>query len=165
MIEKLDYSKSNWNIGVISDTQGLLRPEVFTAFQDVELIMHAGDIGGDDILIELEAIAPVLAVRGNMDYGAWLEDVPATRAVTLGSQRIFMLHDPAHVDFDPGRENFQGIIFGHTHRPHLETSHGILMLNPGSAGYRRKQYPVSLATLSIRGEQMDAELMELPCNR
>lgn len=158
-------NKSNWKIGVISDTHGLLRPEVFDAFQDVELILHAGDIGGDDIFIELQAIAPVLAVRGNMDYGAWLADIPAHREINLGKQRIFLVHDPAHADFDPGKRGFQGIIFGHTHRPHLETHKGILMLNPGSAGHRRKHYPISLAILNIRDGQMDAELIELPCSR
>jgi len=153
------------SIGVISDTHGLLRPEVFDAFQGVELILHAGDIGGDDIFIELQAIAPVLAVRGNMDYGAWLADIPAHREIKLGKQRIFLVHDPAHVDFDPGQRGLQGIVFGHTHRPHLETHKGILMLNPGSAGHRRKNYPISLAILNIRDGQMDAELLELPCNR
>ena len=150
-------------IGVISDTHGLLRPEVFTAFQRVEMILHAGDIGGDDILIELEAIAPVVAVRGNMDHGAWLEGIPASRTVRLGGQRIFMVHDPAHVKFDPGVGDLQGVIFGHTHWPHLETRNGILMLNPGSAGYRRGHSPVSLAILTITGEEMRAELIELPC--
>ena len=152
-------------VGVISDTHGLLRPEVFDAFQDVELILHAGDIGGDDIFIELQAIAPVLAVRGNMDYGAWLADIPAQREIKLGKQRIFLVHDPAHVDFDPEKRGFQGVVFGHTHRPHLETHKGILMLNPGSAGHRRKNYPISLAILIIRDGQMDAELVELPGSR
>ena len=159
------YNKANWKIGVISDTHGLMRPEVFDAFQDVELILHAGDIGGDDILMELQAIAPVLAVRGNMDYGAWLTDIPATREVSLGKQRIFMVHDPAHVDFDPEKSVFQGIVFGHTHQPYLEKHKDILMLNPGSAGYRRKNYPVSLAILNIRDGQLDAELIQLPCGR
>jgi putative phosphoesterase len=162
-----DHIKINNNkltVGVISDTHGFLRPEVFDAFEDVELILHAGDIGNDDILIELQAIAPVLAVRGNMDYGAWLEGIPATREVTLGKQRIFLVHDPAHVDFDPEKRAYQGIVFGHTHRPHLETHKGILMLNPGSAGHRRRHYPVSLAILKIRDGKMDAELVELPCS-
>ena len=156
-------NQSDLTVGVMSDTHGLLRPEVFDAFQDVELILHAGDIGGDDILIELQAIAPVLAVRGNMDYGAWLEDIPASREITLGNQSIFLVHDPAHVDFDPEEKGFQGIVFGHTHRPHLETRKGIVMLNPGSAGHRRKNYPVSLAIMNIRNGRMDAELIELPC--
>ena len=163
MNEEINYHKSNWNVGVISDTHGLLRPEVCDAFQDVELILHAGDIGGDDILIELQAIAPVLAVRGNMDYGAWLEGIPASREVTLRNQNIFLVHDPAHVDFDPEQSGFQGVVFGHTHRPHLETHKGVVMLNPGSAGHRRQHYPVSLAILNIRNGQMDAELIELPC--
>jgi len=160
--EHIQMTKSNLRVGVISDTHGLLRPEVFNAFQDVELILHAGDIGGDDILIELQAIAPVLAVRGNMDYGAWMADIPAHREIKLGKQHIYLVHDPAHVDFDPEKRGFQGIIFGHTHRPHLETHNGVLMLNPGSAGHRRKSYPISLAVLNIRDGQMDAELIELP---
>jgi putative phosphoesterase len=152
-------------LGVISDTHGLLRPEVFNAFEGVELILHAGDIGGDDILIELQTIAPVFAVRGNMDYGAWSADVPASREIELGKNRIFLVHDPAHVDFDPERGGFQGIVFGHTHQPHLEVHKGVLMLNPGSAGHRRRNYPVSLAILKIRAGQMAAELIELPCGR
>ena len=157
----IKISKDKLMVGVISDTHGLLRPEVFDAFQDVELILHAGDIGGDDILIELQAIAPVLAVRGNMDYGAWLEDIPASREIELGKQRIFLVHDPAHVGFDPEKGGFQGIVFGHTHRPHLEKHKEVLMLNPGNAGHRRRNYPVSLAILQIRDGQMDAELIEL----
>jgi putative phosphoesterase len=156
--------KSDLKVGVISDTHGLLRPDVFTAFEGVELILHAGDIGGDDILIELQAIAPVLAVRGNMDHGAWQADIPASREVMLGNNRIFLVHDPAHVDFDPATKGFQGVVFGHTHRPHLETHAGVLMLNPGSAGHRRSNYPISLAILKISGEGMRAELMELPCD-
>lgn len=100
-----------------------------------------------------------------MDYGAWVEDMPASREVTLGKKRIFIVHDPAHVDFNPEKGDFQGIIFGHTHQPHMEIHKGILMLNPGSAGHRRKHYPVSLAILEISGERMDAELIELPCSR
>jgi len=161
MIQKKGYNKSDWKIGVISDTHGFLRPEVLKAFQGVELILHAGDIGGDDILLELQAIAPVLAVRGNMDYGAWIEDIPASRDVMLGEKRFFMVHDPAHIDVNPDKGDIHGIIFGHTHQPHMETHKGILMLNPGSAGHRRKNYPVSLAVVTIRGEQMDAELIEL----
>jgi len=157
-------AENNITVGVISDTHGLLRPEVFEAFQGVELILHAGDIGGDDIIVELQTIAPVLAVRGNMDYGAWLEDIPASREVMLGKHRIFLVHDPDHVDFDPEKGDFQGVIFGHTHQPHLESHNGVLMLNPGSAGHRRKNYPVSLAVLNIRGARMDAELIELPCS-
>lgn len=165
MNEKIGDNKSNWKIGVISDTHGLLRPEVFEAFEGVELILHAGDIGGDDILIELQAIAPVYAVRGNMDYGAWSDDVPASREIILGKNRIFLVHDPAHVDVDPEKGGFQGIIFGHTHQPHLEMHKGVLMLNPGSAGHRRRNYPVSLAILKIREAHMEAELIELPCSR
>ena len=161
MGKNINHNKANWTIGVISDTHGLLRPEVFDAFQDVELILHAGDIGGDDILIELQAIAPVLAVRGNMDYGAWLEGIPASREIQLGKQRIFLVHDPAHVGFDPEKGGFQGIVFGHTHRPHLEKHKEVLMLNPGSAGHRRRNYPVSLAILQICDGQMDAELIDL----
>ena len=164
-MSQTEHDKSSWRIGVISDTHGLLRPEVFDAFQDVELILHAGDIGGDDVLIELQTIAPVLAVRGNMDYGAWMTDIPASREVTLGKHRIFLVHDPAHVAFDPETGGFQGVVFGHTHRPHLETHAGVLLLNPGSAGHRRKHYPVSLALLNIRDGRMDAELIQLPCSR
>jgi len=158
-------AKSSLTVGVISDTHGLLRPEVLKTFQGVELILHAGDIGGDDILEELQAIAPVLAVRGNMDYGAWVSDIPASRAVKIGSKRFFLVHDPAHIDVDPAEGKFHAVIFGHTHRPHVETQEGVLLLNPGSAGHRRKDYPISLAILKIQGDRMEAEVIELSCSR
>lgn len=146
---------------MISDTHGLLRAEVHECFEGVDLILHAGDIGGDDILVELQLIAPVLAVRGNMDYGTWLTGIPASRDVRLGKRRIYMVHDPARIDVNPDDGEVQVVIFGHTHKPHLERRNGLLMLNPGSAGPRRTNRPVSLAILKLDGEQVDAELIEI----
>jgi len=160
-MNKTEINKSSYKIGVISDTHGLLRPEVLTAFQGVDMIMHAGDIGGPEILSALEEIAPVLAVRGNMDYGVWLEEIPATREVKLGKFQFFLVHDPGHIDFDPQEGVFQAVVNGHTHQPHLEDRKGVLLLNPGSAGYRRRHYPVSIAMVNVDGNHITAELIEI----
>jgi len=160
-MSKTEYNKSSWQIGVLSDTHGLLRPEVLQAFQDVDLILHAGDIGGPDILAMLQDVAPVLAVRGNMDYGSWLDGIPATRDIKLGQKRLFLIHDPGHIAFDPGTENFHAVINGHTHQSRMKKQNGVLLLNPGSAGYRRKNYPVSISILKIDGEHIEAELIGL----
>ena len=157
--------KSIYRVGVISDTHGMVRAEVHEAFAGVDLILHAGDIGGEEILEELQYIAPVMAVQGNMDYGAWLKGIPASRDVQLGRKRIYLVHDPMHIHFDPVEGDFQVVIYGHTHSPHLEKRNGVLLLNPGSAGPRRKSKPVSLAILTVDGNSVDAELIELSCGR
>jgi len=148
-------------IGVISDTHGLLRPQAVQALAGVELIIHAGDIGGPGILRQLERLAPVQAVRGNTDRGHWAADLPLTRLMTVGDAHLYVLHELFRLDLDPGTAGFAAVIFGHSHSPHLEHQNGVLFLNPGAAGPRRFTLPVSLARLRVRGASLSAQLVKL----
>ena len=145
-------------IGVISDTHGLLRPEVLEILKDVSLILHAGDIGNPDVLKTLETLAPVVAVRGNNDTGGWAKRIPLTKIVKAGRTSIFMLHDLKELQQSP---RCQVIVSGHSHRPSISRRDGVLFLNPGSAGPRRFKLPISLALLRIQGSAVEAELIEL----
>ncbi len=147
-------------IGVISDTHGLLRPEVVKALQGCEWIIHAGDIGKPEVLEALRAIAPVVAVRGNMDFGAWVESLPLTATLEVGEVRLYIRHNPYELDLDPVAAGFDVVITGHTHTPALHRK-GALYVNPGAAGPRRFHRPVSLARLQIRGDLVGAELVEI----
>ncbi len=148
-------------IGIISDTHGLLRPQVVQALAGVELIIHAGDIGAPGILRQLERIAPVQAVRGNIDRGDWAAELPRTRVVEVGDVLLYVLHELFCLDLDPAAAGFAAVIFGHSHAPHLEHQNGVLFLNPGSAGPRRFTLPVSLARLRVQGASLSARLVEL----
>ncbi len=148
-------------IGVISDTHGLLRPQAVAVLKGVELILHAGDIGGPEVLGALEKLAPVYAVRGNTDRGDWAWELPLTRVVEVGGAQIYLLHELYALDLDPAAAQFQAVIFGHSHRPHSERQGGVLYLNPGSAGPRRFTLPVSLALLRVAEASLQAELVEL----
>jgi putative phosphoesterase len=145
--------------GVISDTHGLLRPEVFDVFRDVELILHAGDIGGPDILKQLKAIAPIAAVRGNNDKEPWAKRIPEHKVVRFGAFTIYMIHDVKELPAPALSANV--VISGHSHRPSIDRRGGILYLNPGSAGPRRFKLPISVARLTTRQSTVDAELVEL----
>lgn len=136
-------------IGVISDTHGLLRPEVATAFRDVTHIIHAGDIGDPQVIAGLAAIAPVTAIRGNVDTGTWASAWPAETSVTLARRAFFILHDRKHLEIDPPARGFDAVISGHSHQPGFEIVDGVLYLNPGSAGPRRFRLPVTVATVVI----------------
>jgi putative phosphoesterase len=148
-------------IGVISDTHGLLRPQAIQALEGVELIIHAGDIGDPKILRALEQIAPVHAVKGNTDRGDWARDLPTTQVVEVGVSLIYVLHELFCLDLDPAAAEIKAVIFGHSHRPHLEHKNGVLFLNPGSAGPRRFTLPVTLARLLVSRDSLQAELVEL----
>ncbi|MEX2431583.1 MAG: metallophosphoesterase family protein [Dehalococcoidia bacterium] len=148
-------------VGVISDTHGLVRPEALAALQDTDLIVHAGDIGSLGVLDALGQLAPVHAVRGNVDRGPWAVALPSTLAVPAGGVRLYLLHRLADLDVDPAAEGFAAVISGHSHAPHMETRNGVLYLNPGSAGPRRFRLPVALATLRVEGSTVSAELMRL----
>jgi putative phosphoesterase len=145
-------------IGVISDTHGLLRPEVLDVFKDVSLILHAGDIGSPDILKTLKTLSPVVAVRGNNDIGAWANRIPHTKLVSLGRISIFMLHDLKELK---SKSDYDVVISGHSHRPSINHRDEGLFLNPGSAGPRRFKLPISLARLYIHNSVAEAELVEL----
>jgi putative phosphoesterase len=148
-------------VGVVSDTHGLLRPEAVRALRGVERIVHAGDVGSASVLEELRAIAPVVAVRGNNDRGAWAAVLPATEAVEIGGALLYVIHDLAELDLDPAAAGFHAVVSGHSHRPKIERRDGVLYLNPGSIGPRRFTLPVSFARLRVRGGQVEAEIEEL----
>lgn len=148
-------------IGVISDTHGLLRPEVFAAFDGVQRILHAGDAGRPEILEAFARIAPVTAVRGNVDRGRWAASLPKTEVVEIAGISIYMLHDLAQLDLKPEAAGFRMVVYGHSHRPTMEERNGVLYFNPGSAGPRRFRLPVSVGRLEIRSGRVFGELVQL----
>ncbi len=149
------------NIGVISDTHGLVREDALRNLAGVDLIIHAGDVGNPAVLQALGRVAPVHAVRGNVDAGPWAGTLPATRAVGIGRVRIFVLHRIADLDFDPAAKGFAAVVFGHSHKAAQELRNGVLYLNPGSAGPRRFRLPLSLARMSVDGNSVHAEIISL----
>ena len=149
-------------VGVISDTHGLLRPEALNALEGSNLIVHAGDVGKPEILESLREIAPVVAVRGNIDTEAWADELPTWETVEVGSTWLYVLHNLQELDLDPAAGGFHVVISGHTHQPLIEQRRDVLYLNPGSAGPRRFRLPISVARLYIHGTSIDARLIELP---
>ena len=147
-------------VGVISDTHGLLRPEVPKIFKDVDLILHAGDIGSPEILHALNKIAPTIPVRGNNDTGQWAKRVPELKTVRVEDVSILVFHDRKELP-DSRSRDVQVVVTGHSHRPSIERSEGILFLNPGSAGPRRFSLPISVARLKIDGSRAIARLVEI----
>jgi putative phosphoesterase len=131
------------------------------ALQGVSLIIHAGDVGDPEILENLGRIAPLKAVRGNTDRGEWARALPLTQVVEVGEVQLYVLHELFALDLDPGAAGFAAVIFGHSHRPHLERKNGVLYLNPGSAGPRRFTLPVSLALLKVQGRSLQPEFVPL----
>jgi len=148
-------------IGIISDTHGLVRPQALEALKDVDMILHAGDIGSQDVLGTLNEIAPVVAVRGNNDKADWARSLPDWEVVEVGNVSIYMLHDVKEIDISPSGAGFQVVVSGHSHRPAVAEQRGVLYVNPGSAGPRRFTLPVSLAHLHVAGEKLHAEIIEL----
>jgi putative phosphoesterase len=137
------------SVGIISDTHGLLRPEAEQRLAGVAHIIHGGDIGKPDVIAGLRRIAPVTAIRGNVDTGEWAEEYPDTETVRLGGHTIYVLHDIQELRLDPVSCGVDVIVSGHSHRPRIETIDGVLYLNPGSAGPRRFRLPVTLAILEL----------------
>jgi len=148
-------------IGVISDTHGLLRPEAVRALGGVEMILHAGDVGGPEVLEALGRVAPVVAVRGNNDRGGWAEALPEWEVVEFGAVSVYVIHDLKEMDLSPSAAGFRVVVSGHSHKPALEERRGVLYLNPGSAGPRRFRLPVSVARLRVADGDVSAELLEL----
>ena len=146
---------------MISDTHGLLRPEALAALRASQHIIHAGDAGAPEILDELRAIAPVTAVCGNVDKGAWAGKLPETEVVTLGGVPIYVVHDLARLDLKPEAAGFSVVIFGHSHRPTQETRNGVLYFNPGSAGPRRFKLPVSVGKLIVERGEVQGEIITI----
>ena len=149
------------HVGVISDTHGLLRPEALTALHGSDLILHAGDVGRPQVLEALQAIAPVVAIRGNNDKGTWADALPTTEVVEIETSALYLVHDLAELDLDPVAGQFAAVISGHSHRPSASVRGGVLYLNPGSAGPRRFSLPVALALLTVRGQTLRPKLIEL----
>jgi len=148
-------------IGVISDTHGLLRPEALAALQGSDYIIHAGDIGDPQILSELAAIAPLTAVRGNVDHGAWAQKLPATNVLDIGDVSIYVLHCIQDLDLKPEAAKFAAVIYGHSHVPKSEMKSSVLYFNPGSAGPRRFNLPVSVGRLLLTKGKLESEIVKL----
>ena len=136
-------------VGLISDTHGLLRPEAAAALKGVSRILHAGDVGKPEILEALAAIAPVTAVRGNVDSGGWALKLPLRTTITIAGHTVHMRHIPGEFQLEPPGEDISATVWGHTHEPLIETHNGILYVNPGSAGPRRFSLPVSIGFLRL----------------
>jgi putative phosphoesterase len=148
-------------VGVISDTHGLLRPNALKALEDSALIIHAGDVGKPEILDALRSLAPVVAIRGNVDHGEWAQSLPKTQITELGDVSMYVLHDLHELDLDPAEAGFNAVISGHSHIPAIEQRNGVLYLNPGSAGPRRFSNPVSLAQITVQNGNISARIVSL----
>ena len=148
-------------VGVISDTHGLLRPEALAALAGVERILHAGDVGDATILTQLAEIAPVTAIRGNIDGMGACAELPDTEYVTVAGVNLYMLHDRAALDLDPAAAEVAAVIFGHSHKPLIEWRKGVLFFNPGSAGPRRFSLPITLGVLEISASGIEPQLIAL----
>lgn len=152
-------------IGLISDTHGLLRKEAVEALRGAELILHAGDVGKPEILEELKKIAPVVAVRGNVDTAPWAQTLPETAVAEAGSVSIYMLHDVKALDLNPAAAGFHVVVSGHSHKPGKTERDGVLYINPGSAGPRRFQLPVTLALLRLETTPWEVGFVDLEQSR
>jgi putative phosphoesterase len=148
-------------VGLISDTHGLLRPAAIGAFQGVERIIHAGDIDTPGVLQALRALAPVTAVRGNVDRGSWASDLPTTAALTIEQVSVYVLHSLSDLDLVPEAAGFRVVVSGHSHRPAIRERNGVLYVNPGSAGPRRFRAPVSAALLEVQDALVEVRLVPL----
>jgi putative phosphoesterase len=152
---------SAYPIGVISDTHGLLREEALDALAGSALIIHAGDVGDPAILARLRDVAPTVAVRGNVDTQPWATVLPMTRVVEAEAHAIYVLHDLAQLDLDPRAAGVSAVITGHSHKPRIDERDGVLYLNPGSAGPRRFDLPITVARVSIAAGRLQATIIEL----
>jgi uncharacterized protein len=151
-------------IGAISDTHGLLRPQAVAALAGCDPIIHAGDVGTPDVLARLGALAPVHAVRGNVDQGAWSANLPVTQRIEIDGFRIYVLHILAELD-PQAAENVDAVIYGHSHQPKIETKNGTLFFNPGSAGPRRFRLPITVGRMTAEHGKLRAEIVELSVER
>ena len=148
-------------LGIISDTHGLLRPEAELALRGVDLIIHAGDVGHPDVLAKLKRIAPVFAVRGNVDTAPWAQELSATTVVEARNATFYVLHNLHDLDLRPEAAGFHFVVSGHTHQPAETEKNGVTYLNPGSAGPRRFDLPIMLARLDLAKRPWKAQFIEL----
>ena len=160
MSEKIQ-AQNNYLIGIISDTHGHLPRSVSKTFKNTDLIIHAGDIGGPEIIDALEKIAPLRAVRGNMDMGQWAIRLKRTDTIKIGNKQLYVIHDAYHLNSQAPSNNYHAVIYGHTHRPQVDKQQGILFVNPGSAVQPRYGYPPSVAVLEIKADTIKARLIDL----
>ncbi len=156
---KLD-SKS-YLVGVISDTHGLLRPEAEKYLKGSDLIIHAGDIGSVEIVNKLKKLAPVKTIRGNIDKDKWTEEFPETLDLKIRNIRLFVIHNIKDLEFNHEKKKYDLIISGHSHKPSIKEENGVIFLNPGSAGKRRFNLPISIAKLKIKENKISAKIIEL----
>jgi len=150
------------HIGVISDTHGILRPDAVQALEGSDIIIHAGDIGDTRVVDELSSIAPVYAVRGNVDMAPCFAKYPVTEYIKHDGVNIYVLHNIDDLDIDPPSADIAVVIFGHSHQPLLEKRHNILYFNPGSAGPKRFNLPVAVGRLSVTHKGIEGEIIALP---
>lgn len=148
-------------VGVISDTHGLIRPSALDALAGADLILHAGDIGGKDVVLALERMAPVRLVRGNTDLEPWSRTLPERDLVEVGQHKILVLHDLASLALEPRENGISVVVSGHSHKPKQGLQRGVLYFNPGSAGPRRFSLPISVGRLTLRGESVEGDLITL----
>jgi len=156
---------SSITIGLISDTHGLLRPEAIDALTGSDFIVHAGDIGSLEVLEDLARLAPVTAIRGNVDRGNWAAALPPTEVLEAGGTYLYVVHDIAELDLDPVAAGFRVVVSGHSHQPAAREKDGVLYINPGSAGPRRFSLPVAVARLTVADGRIAPELIALNCPR
>ena len=149
------------HIGILSDTHGLLLPAVEKALKGCHRILHAGDVGNGQVLNRLKQIAPVMAVRGNMDHGSWSSALPIKEMVEIQGIFFYILHDLYELDVDPSAAGIHVVVNGHTHQPKIFKKNGVIFLNPGSAGQRRFNYPLSVAIVSIESGAVIPRIVEI----
>jgi putative phosphoesterase len=148
-------------VGLISDTHGLVRDEAVAALKGCQHILHAGDIDEPEVLVQLRKLAPVTVVRGNNDRGAWAQVIPVYDVVKFGLVSVYLRHDESELDVDPRAAGFRVMMFGHSHKPGVETRDGVLFVNPGSAGPRRFKLPIAVGELLISGDRVEARIITL----
>lgn len=154
-------SPRKYRVGLVSDTHGLLRPELVEAFQGVDLIVHAGDVGKEAVLRRLEIVAPVVAVRGNMDRDRWTAQLRFREMVPVGEVMLYVLHDLEDLDLKPRAAGVAAVVSGHLHRRELWRRKGVLYVNPGSAGPQRSGEPASAAVMEIEGQEIEVRFIDL----
>lgn len=148
-------------VGIISDTHSLLRPEALRTLAGSDLIVHAGDIGSAEVIRELAELAPIHAIRGNIDTADWAKAYAEDEVVEVNGKYLYVLHNLNDLDLDPAAAGFDVVISGHSHQPKIFSRDSVLYINPGSAGPRRFKLPIALATLSISNNKLNAEIVEL----
>ncbi|MFO7448283.1 MAG: metallophosphoesterase family protein [Ignavibacteriaceae bacterium] len=155
------HKKESYTIGVISDTHGILRPEAIKALYGSDLILHAGDIGDPAIIKRLNEIAPTVAIKGNVDTTPALFKFPFSETVEISGYTIFMIHNITDLDFRPEEKNISIVVYGHTHKASIEKRGDVLFFNPGSAGKKRFNFPISTGEIKIKNDEISSRIVKL----